>query len=339
MAPGTSPPWAREQAAMRRDIEWCAARARAWLGLALLLLASPPSVPAVAAVDGWPRQFTDDAGRAFALAAPARRVITLAPALTELVYAVGGADAMLATVRPNDAPAAARALPLVGDALRFDVERILALKPDLVLAWHHGNPERALAQLESLGVPLFRLEPRRLDEIPVALERMGALLGRADVAHVRADALRRDIAELRAAHRDAAPIRVYYQVWAEPLMTLDGRHLVSDEIAACGGRNVFADLAPLVPQISTESVLAADPEVFLTARDAFDAPDGMRRDPQAAEWARWRRFAAVAAVRRGALYVLDGDMVTRPGPRVALGVRAVCAALDAARRDRAAHPR
>jgi iron complex transport system substrate-binding protein len=320
---------------MRREVRRRVLRVRTRLVPVVVLLASLLSVPATAAGDERPLQFVDDAGHTLALAAPARRVVTLAPALTELVYAAGGADALLATVRPNDAPPEARALPLVGDALRFDVERILALKPDLVLAWHHGNPERALAQLESLGVPLFRLEPRRLDEVPVALERVGALLGRSQAAHARADALRRDIDEVRAAHRAAAPIRVYYQVWAEPLMTLNGRHLVSDQIAACGGHNVFADLAPLVPQVSTESVLAADPEVFLTARDAFDAPDGMRRDPAATEWARWQRFPAVAAVRRGALYVLDGDLVTRPGPRIALGARAVCAALDAARRDRA----
>jgi iron complex transport system substrate-binding protein len=320
---------------MRPDVRGLATRAGAPVVRLVVALASILFASQAAGAGGWPLRLVDDAGRTFTLAAPARRVISLAPALTELAYAAGGADAMLATVRPNDAPASAHALPLVGDALRFDVERILALQPDLVLAWHHGNPERALAQLESLGVPLFRLEPRRLDEVPIALERVGALLGHPEAARARAQALRHDIAEVRTVHRDAPSIRVYYQVWAEPLMTLNGRHLVSDLIAACGGRNVFASLAPLVPQVSTEAVLAADPEVFVTARDAFDAPDGMRRDPAAAEWARWQHLPAVTAVRRGALYVLDGDLVTRPGPRIALGARAVCAALDAARRDRA----
>jgi len=188
-------------------------------------------------------------------------------------------------------------------------------------------------------VTLFRLEPRRLDDVPATLERLGTLLGTAPFAHERAQALRAEIEAVRAAHRGVAPVRVFYQVWSEPLMTLNGRHLVSDLIAACGGVNVFAGLDPLVPQLSSESVLVARPEVFLTARDGFHPEAGVRRDPADPAYARWLRFRDLAAVRNRWLYALDGDIVTRPGPRIARGARAICAALDEVRRERAARPR
>jgi len=312
---------------------------RRTVAAALVLAVAVSSTVHAADAPLAPVRAVDDAGRAIVLQRPARRVVTLAPALTELVYAAGGASAMVATILPNDAPAEARALPLVGDALRFDVERVLSLHPDLVLAWHHGNPERALAPLEAAGVTLFRMEPRRLDDVPVALERIGALLGTGPLAHERALALRADIEGVREAHRGVAPVRVFYQVWSEPLMTLNGSHLVSDLISACGGVNVFAALGPLVPQLSTESVLAADPEVFLTARDGFHVASGERRDPDDPAYARWLRFRHLTAVRNRWLYALDGDLVTRPGPRIAQGVRAICAALDEVRALRAAGPR
>jgi len=303
------------------------------LGAGLALVVSIATA-ATAGEAPAPIRAVDDAGRTVVLARPARRVVTLAPALAELVHAAGGGPAMVATVRPNDAPSEARALPLVGDALRFDVERLLALHPDLVIAWQHGNPERALAQLEAAGITLYRLEPQRLDDVAVALERIGTLLGTAALAHERAVALRREIAALREAHRGVLPVRVFYQVWNEPLMTLNGRHLVSDVLAACGGVNVFAALGPLVPQLSTESVLAAQPEVFLTAKDQARA--AVERDAVDPAFARWQRFADLVAVRRRWFYVLDGDLVTRPGPRIARGVRAVCEALDEVRHERAA---
>jgi len=306
--------------------------------LAFAATAMPTAVRATVASSSMVRGI-DDAGRAIVLDRPARRVVTLAPALTELVYAAGGGPAMVGTVLPNDAPPEAQALPVVGDALRFDVERLLGLRPDLVLAWHHGNPERALAPLEAAGITLFRLEPRRLDDVPVALERVGALLGTAPLAHEQARVLRAEIDAVRAAHRGATPVRVFYQVWSEPLMTLNGHHLVSDLIAACGGVNVFASLGPLVPQLSAESVLVANPEVFLTARDGFHDPSGLRRDADDPAYARWMRFRDLTPVRRRWLYALDGDLVARPGPRIAHGARAICAALDEVRRERAARPR
>jgi len=281
-------------------------------------------------------QVVDDAGRRVTAPGRGARVITLAPSLTELVYAVGAGDSVVGTVSRSDYPAAARALPRIGDFERFDIERIVALKPDLVLAWNHGNPGRELAQLEAAGLTLYYLEPKRLDEVPLALERVGDLLGRETEGRRRAAALRTEIDELRRRHATAPPVTVFYQAWASPLMTLNGRQIVSDVIALCGGRNVFADLPQLVPQLSVEAVVVADPEAMLTAREDSGGGIGPVRDPAAAAFARWQPQRRLVAVRRGWLYTLPGDAITRQGPRIVDGARAVCQALDEVRSERAA---
>ena len=163
---------------------------------------------------------------------PAERVVTLAPSLTELVYAAGGGAALVGTTALSDYPPAARQVVRIGDAARLDVERVLALRPDLVIVWQRGATSRELAQLEAAGVRLFHLEPRRLDDVPRAVERLGVVLGHEDVAAQTASDLRRRLDRLRAAHADATPISVFYQVWRQPLMTINGSHLIDDVLAS-----------------------------------------------------------------------------------------------------------
>ncbi len=295
--------------------------------LGLLLLWS--AVPAQAAT------FRDDAGREVLIEAPPRRVITLAPNLTEFVYAVGAGDTLVATVDASLHPEAARSLPHIGDHRRLDVERVLSLAPDLVLAWHHGNNGREIAQLQAAGLTFFFLEPRRLGDVPRALERVGELFARTEAGHARAEELRRELASLRARYADAAPVTAFYQVWPQPLMTLNREHLVNDMMALCGARNVFAGLAPLVPRLSTEAVLAADPEVMLAPDLARQDGDAFRRDPALPAFAQWQRFDGMTAVRRGWFYALPAATFTGQGPRVSEGARALCGALDEVRRERA----
>jgi iron complex transport system substrate-binding protein len=280
----------------------------------------------------------DDARRRVDITAPVRRVITLAPSLAELVYAVGGGHALIATVARSDYPPAVKDVPRIGDYQRFDVEKILSLKPDLVVAWNHGNPGRELRQLEDAGLRLFYLEPIRLDDVPRALARVGALLGRGAEGRERAEALRAAIDALRTAHVGVAPVSVFYQAWQNPLMTLGGRQIVSDVIELCGGRNVFAKLPQLVPQLSSESVVAANAEVFFTAREDSTDNAGVRRDPEDPAFARWQPHHDLTAVRRRWFYTLPGDAITRQGPRIIEGARAVCAALDEVRAERRQRP-
>lgn len=293
---------------------------------ACLLLAAGLAVQAAPHVD--------DAGRSVDLPTPPRRVVTLAPNLTEFVYAVGAGDTLVGTMDTSNYPEAATRVPRIGDYQRLDVERILALKPELILVWHHGNQGRELGQLEAAGLRLFYLEPRRIDDVPRALSRVGALLGREAQGRAQAQALQRELDALRAGHAGAAPVSVFFQVWSQPLMTLNGQHLTSDILALCGGRNVFADLPALAPQISVESVVAADPEAMFTARESAQEGLAWRRDPQRPAFALWRPFTRLTAVRRGWMYSVPGDLITRQGPRIVDGVRAVCAALDEVRLER-----
>jgi iron complex transport system substrate-binding protein len=191
----------------------------------------------------------DDDGNTVTLAAPAQRVISLAPHATELVYAAGGGAKLVGTVTYSDYPPAARAVPRIGNNKALDLERIAALKPDLIVAWRHGNAERQTDALRALHIPLFFSEPRHLDDIATSLGRLGALLGTQPAADAAAAAFRRDIAALRARYAARAPVTVFFQVWDRPLMTLNGAHLISDAIELCGGRNVFASLKPLVPTV------------------------------------------------------------------------------------------
>ena len=279
------------------------------------------------------RSVVDDAGHRFDLERAPRRVVTLAPSLTELVFAAGAGATLVGVSALSDFPAEARRIVRIGDAGRVDVERVLALKPDLVLVWQRGNLSRELEQIERAGVRLFQLEPQRLDEVVRAIERLGTLLGHEDEARRRASELRASLDGLRSAYARAAPVSVFYQVWQQPLMTVNGRQIINDILGVCGGRNIFARLAPLVPIVSIESVVAADPEAILTASE-HTGPTAWQRDPASPGFVLWRRHPGMVAVRRGRLYTLDGDAISRQGPRIVDGAEAVCAALDDARARR-----
>jgi iron complex transport system substrate-binding protein len=277
----------------------------------------------------------DDAGETVTLTAPAKRVIALSPHAVELVYAAGGGATLVGAVSYSDYPPAARTLPRIGSNTALDLERIVALKPDLVVVWRHGNDERELDKLRALGIALFRSEPRKLDDVATNLERLGVLLGTHAPAAAAARGYRDEIAGLRARYADRSTVSVFYQVWNRPLMTLNGTHIVSDAIALCGGRNVFAGLTPLVPTVSTEAIVAANPEAIVTAdAGAATAQSRAQASPIPPEFAMWREWPRITAVARGNLFSLNGDLINRPGPRLALGVATLCRDLDVARSHR-----
>jgi iron complex transport system substrate-binding protein len=262
----------------------------------------------------------DDDGRRVELKQPARRIVSLAPHLTEQLFAIGAGDLIVGTTDFADYPGAAKALPRVARAHAVDLERVRAAQPDLVLIWGSGFPPAILDAVRRLGAPVFVSEPMRLADIATSLERLGVLTARDPAAAVARFNDR--LAALADRYRGRRTVRVFYQVWGDPLMTLGGRHVVSEAIALCGGRNVFAGLAPIAPRVSTEAVIAADPEVIITAEA------GAR--PSAA-LAQWQRFERITAVRRDLLVTLDADRINRHGPRIVEEIDAMCAAIDRAR--------
>ena len=284
-------------------------------GAALLWLVLVPQASAISVAD--------DRGTTLHLSRPAARIVSLAPHVTELVYAAGAGARLAGVTAYSDYPAEARRLPLLGDSGKVDVERILALKPDLVIGWQSGNHTGDLAQLERLGIKVFVTEPRHLRDIPRLLRRIGELAGTSAGAESAArgfEQLRRDLQE-RFAGRP--PVSVFYQIWDSPLMTVNGEHLISDVISLCGGRNVFAGVGALTPTVSVEAVLAADPRVIVASGSLY-------QDDRV--WRTWRRFPNLAAVRGGYLFFVDPDLIQRHTPRILQGARQLCEQLETARR-------
>ena len=265
---------------------------------------------------------TDDRGEQVGIDAPARRIITLAPSLTELVYAAGAGDALIGVARFSDFPPAARSIAQMGDASRIDLERVVSLKPDLVIAWKTGNHAADYERLRSLGMTVFVAEPATLIAIARLVRAVGTLAGTLTVAEPAAAEFERGIAALAAQYRSQAEVRVFYEIWHQPLMTVSGRHLISDVIALCGGRNVFAAAPTLTPVVSLESVIAAAPQVVLGGSSATTPAEF------AAPWALASRYAGLAKIR--ALYV-DPDYIQRQTPRVLEGARTVCRHLESVR--------
>jgi len=265
----------------------------------------------------------DDDGKAVTLQKPAQRVVALAPHVTELLFAAGGAGKIVGAVTYSDYPEAAKQIPRVGDNRQVDMERLLAMKPDLLVIWRHGTSERQIEQLRELGIPMFHSEPKKLDQIADNLEKMGKLLGTEIAANAAAKELRQQLASLRAQYASRPPVRAFYQVWDKPLYTLNGEHIVSDALKVCGGQNIFADQKVTAPVVSIEAVLEADPEaVFATAEKDYGGVS------------LWRPYKNLKATRQDNLFTIDGNLLNRAGPRMVAGTAMLCEKLEEARKHR-----
>lgn len=267
----------------------------------------------------------DDDGRLVQLSLPARRIVSTAPHITEMLYAAGGEGHVAGVTGFSDFPPEARALPLVGDNRQINVERVLALQPDLLIAWRGGNPVRQIDQLQRMGLPVFYSNPRRMEDIPATLERFGVLVGEEARGKESARSWRLRLALLKKQYAGREKLRVFYQVSERPLYTLNGEHIVSEAIRICGGENVFSDLSAIAPRVSLEAVLEKDPDVIFISGSGGSA--GSRF---------WRRFDVMTAVRQEGLFEVDADLMDRPGPRLIEGVAALCKKMDAARQRRRA---
>ncbi|MDB5973260.1 MAG: cobalamin-binding protein [Nevskia sp.] len=256
--------------------------------------------------------------------APPQRVVTLAPHLTELVCAVGACGRLVGVSAYSDYPAQVKDLPQVSDAATVNLEAVLGLKPDLVLAWDGGTAPETVARLRGLGLRVEPLRVRGLEDVAAALEETGALLGSVDAAHQAAQAYRARLAQLRARWRGAAPIRTVYQIETAPAYTINRDSPISEAMALCGGVNVFADLPRLAAPVSAEAMLAARPEAVLY---------GGEENAQAIR-DYWARLAGAPAARTGNLYAVDANLLARATPRLLDGVEQVCTILDQARAHR-----
>lgn len=300
----------------------------ALLGLSLMLAAALAQAvtPATRSINAMPG-VTDDAGHRLTLLAPARRIVSLAPHATELLYAAGAGDQVIGVSEFSDYPQKARQVPRIGSAAALDLERIVGLKPDLVVAWSSGNAAAQITRLKNLGIPVFESEPHDFAGIASNIERLAQLAGTEAAGRAAASSFRARLDLLSGRYARRAPVRVFYQVWDKPLMTLNGQHMVSAVMRLCGGHNIFDSLPQLAPMVGVEAVVRADPEVIIgDSAEQNNAPSA------------WRRFPKMTAVARGNLFMLDPDLLTRPGPRIIDGAEQMCQRLETARARRPESP-
>ncbi|OHC70223.1 MAG: cobalamin-binding protein [Rhodocyclales bacterium RIFCSPLOWO2_02_FULL_63_24] len=269
---------------------------------------------------------TDVGGTRIALAAPARRIVSLAPHITELLFAAGAGERVVGNVEYGDYPPAAKALPKVGGYSRLDLEAIVALKPDLVMGWESGNAPASIARLRAMGLSVYLSQPNLIADIGGELELIGRLAGTETAANAAATAFRERYARLVARYSQRPPVEVFYQIWKRPLMTVNRKQIINDAMRLCGGRNVFAQLPILAPTVTVEAVIAANPEVIVASGMGESRPEWLD------DWRRWNTLAAVASDN---LYFVAPELIQRHTPRILDGAEKLCAHLETARAKRA----
>jgi iron complex transport system substrate-binding protein len=263
-------------------------------------------------------------GAPLELEQPARSLVTLSPHLTELAFHAGAGDLIEATVEYSEYPESARNIPRIGDAFRLDIERIVSMRPDLVIAWDSGNPGPAINQLRSLGLKVWSVEISELEQIPQVIESMGRAVNREEIAAAPAEAFRSRRTVLEERYSDVETMDYFYQVDAQPLFTINGEHLISKALALCGGRNIFFDQPGLAFQVAHEAVVVANP-------DALFAPSLPGTENPLQGWLSW---PGMRAVGREALYLLNADEISRGTPRMLDSLELACKLLQDLRERR-----
>ncbi len=266
----------------------------------------------------------DDLGNTVELKQPAKRIVTLAPFLTELVFAIQAQDTLLATVEFSNYPDEARQVPRIGNFENVNVEKLVALQPDLVLGWESANNLSQLKRLEKLGLPLYRSEPRELTDIPSTITRLGILLGRQQQANQVAESFNQRLGTLVSQYRDRAELKAFYQVWHKPVYTINGQHIISKVMAICGLQNVFAELPVLGPKITVESVISKNPQMIIASGMATAEPEWLEM---------WRAWPDMRAVKYNNLYFIHPDLIQRHSLRILDATQILCEQADQAREN------
>ncbi len=267
----------------------------------------------------------DDSGAEVVLAGPAQRIVSLAPHITETLFAAGLGERVVGAVSYSDYPEAALAIPRVGSYPNIDLEAVLALEPDLVIGWRSGNQPVQLERLRQFGLPVYVSEPHSPEDVATAIERFALLGGTEEQAQGVVADFRARLRALREQYAESQPISVFYQIWNRPLMTINGEHLISQVITLCGGENIFAGLESPNPKVNEEAVLAADPAVIIAGGMGEERPDWVDA---------WRRWPQLRAVQDDALLFIPPSLLQRHGPRIIDGAERMCAALEGQRTGR-----
>lgn len=269
----------------------------------------------------------DDSGAEVLLARPAQRIITLAPHLVETVFAAGAGARLVGTVEYSSFPEEVKKIPRVGGYSRLDLEAVVALKPDLVIAWQSGNSPAHVEKLRQSGLPVYISQPNRIEDIASEIERIGILAGTTRLASNAATNFRTRLAGLQTRYGHRPTVRTFYQVWHQPLKTIGGTQIISSVIRLCGGENIFGNLNVMAPEVSVEAILAANPEAIIASGMGEARPEWLDS---------WKSRTSITAAQRQNLFFIPPDLIQRHTPRILDGAEQLCRHLETARTRRPA---
>jgi len=289
---------------------------------ALLLISAALGAPST-------RSVHDDTGGEVIVSSNGCRIVSLSPGTTAMLYAAGAGHCLVGTIAHSNEPAEAASVPVVGDAETFDFERLLALRPTVVVVAIDVVQRVRIDRIRALGLPVYQVHVTSLAQMPESLRRLGELTDTEAIARARAGELGAALERLTARYRERPPVRVLYQIWDRPIYTIGGRHVISDALRACGAHNVFSDLATAAPAVTREAAIARNPQLILLSAPPASADDWI---------AEWRKFTSVAAVRSGNLVPYADERMDRMGPSVIEATASLCEVIDRARPAPAALP-
>jgi iron complex transport system substrate-binding protein len=242
------------------------------------------------------------------------------------LFAAGAGDAVVGVVDFSDYPPAAKQIQNIGDHQNYDLELILSLRPDLVVAWGSGSSNEKIRKLKSLGLTVYVMEPRRFEGIANNIDKLGRLAGTDKTARDASNHFRDTYKQLKEKYADKKKLQVFFQIWNQPLMTINGQHLISDVIRLCGGTNIFSGLLSLAPGIDIEAVLASNPDVIVVSGDEEN------RSKWIDDWYKWPNLKAV---KNNHLFLVPADLINRQTPRILLGAQQMCEQFERVRRKSA----
>ena len=271
------------------------------------------SIPALAQI-----KVLDDSGQTITMSQAAKKVISLSPALTELIYAAGGSELIIGVDSFSDYPEQAKKLPHIGSYDALDIEKILIMQPDLIVAWKSGNPKHQIEQLRKLGLTVYISEPETFADIPRTIKTLGELMARESIAEKNADSFIEQFEQLKLTYqsnKSKAKKRTFIQIWDNPVMSVNGNHLISKVITFCGGKNIFAPAKGITSSPSIESILEQNPEIIIATGMADSSQSWLNR---------WRQWPFMSAVKNNRLYATNPDHLVRHTPRILQGIQDVC---------------
>lgn len=255
---------------------------------------------------------------AYVSAAP-QRIVSLTPHITEMLYAIGAGAQVVATDQTSDYPDEVKKLPKVANYQSLNSESLLAVKPDLVVAW--GSTQALMQQqIQALSIPMLLLKSQHLDDLPVELRLLGEKTGHREQANQLAAQIETKFAAYRQQSQQRPKIKAFYQLWYPPLTTVASGSFIQEIMTMCGAENPFADSQAPYPQLGEEAVLAANPEIIFATQHGSDLEH-------------WLKWPQLAAVKHKQLYLLKADWLHRLSPRILLGIEQMCNKVEIASKN------